>query len=59
MTELNLNVDRNHSIEYVIARITEAESGDADAIRYIEFLWDHDEELLYEAREELFKESGL
>lgn len=54
MPELDFNQDRSLLIEYVIARILEAESGDAKAINYIEYLWGTDPELLETAREALF-----
>jgi len=54
MPELDFNQNRSDLIEYVIARILEAESGDPQAINYIEFLWGADPELLDEAKEALF-----
>ena len=54
MTELNFNEDRAHLIEYVMDKILLAEAGDEQALSYIEFLWDHDPELLEDAKEALF-----
>lgn len=46
MKELDFNADRSAAIEYVADQIMLAESGDARAISYLEFLWDEDYELL-------------
>jgi len=58
MTELNFDLDRAGLIEYVMDKIYLAEAGDKDAIGYLEFLWDHDPELLEDAQEAVEVELG-
>lgn len=56
MTELNFNEDRAFNIDYTIKRLGEMESGCPEAIRYIEWLWDTNPELLEDAREAFYNE---
>lgn len=49
MQDLDFSVDRSKSIEYVAEQIQLADSGDARAMSFIEFLWDEDPELLQES----------
>lgn len=52
MRALDFNTDTPDIINYIVDKIHLAESGDADAIRYIEFLWDDDPDMLDTAYEQ-------
>ncbi len=49
MRELDFDKEPHIMLEYVVARVYEAESGDSQAINYLDWLWSEDEELLREA----------
>lgn len=50
MRELDFNKDESQLIDYVVDKLHLAEAGDPEAIRYIEFLWGEDPELLDSSR---------
>ena len=54
MKDLDFNVEQSELIDYVLDKICLAESGDAQAINYIEFLWDEDPDLLESAYEAFY-----
>jgi hypothetical protein len=51
MTELDFDQDRARLIDYVVDKICLMESGDDQAISFIEYLWDVDPELLEDSYE--------
>ena len=51
MRELDFNENREALVDYVADQLLLSEMGDARAISYIEFLWDHDSGLLADAQE--------
>lgn len=46
MRALDFNTDTHDILDYIVDKIYLAESGDAEAIRYIEFLWGEDPDML-------------
>ena len=53
MKELDFNEDRAALVEYVADQIQLAECNDEQAIRYLEFLWDENPDLLMDAQDYL------
>jgi len=53
MKELDFNEDRAALVEYVADQIQLAEANDEPAIRYLEFLWDENPDLLMDAQDYL------
>ena len=51
MRELDFNEDRAALIDYVADKLLLAELGDAQAMSYIEYLWDEDPKLLSDAQD--------
>ena len=59
MRALQFETDNAKLIDYVVKQIRLAREGDADAEDYINYLWDHDGDLIEEALEDYYHADGI